>query len=162
MLKSTRLAIVLLTLFVHSVVGASTVIVNPFRCEMSATAEQQLSAGVYLNFSITNLTKQPLKLLTWYTPFEGFLSKLFIIKDNEGKPLTYHGIMVKRLTPTAEDYLVLPPKEKIAITLNLTKAYSLTSGKYSVQLAPKSWQYLQGKSQLTSQCLVHPLNINIR
>jgi len=146
---------------VHSVEGSTPVNITPFRCEMSAPTNQQLIHGVYLIFTVTNLTDNPLQLLRWYTPFEGFLSKLFIIKNKVGEPLNYNGMMVKRSTASNDDYLILPAKEKVKITLNLTQAYSLSSGEYTVQLFPKNLQYLQHEEHLTTQCSANILKIKV-
>ena len=161
LLKKSLFAIILLILFTHSVEGFSPVDVKPFRCEMSAPAEQQLSHGVYLTFTVINLTDHELQLLSWYTPFEGFLSDLFIIKSDVGDPLGYNGMMVKRSTPSIEDYLILPAKDKVEITLDLTQAYALTQGEYTVQLALKNWHYMQEEVSLTNQCLTNSLKIKI-
>lgn len=153
-------------LFTHSVEGLTPVdikpvSVEPFRCKMSAPVEQPLSHGVYLTFTVTNLTEHKLQLLNWYTPFEGFLSDLFIIKDHVGDPLAYNGMMVKRSSPSIEDYLVLSAKDKVEITLNLTQAYSITPGEYTVQLAQKNWHYLLHKTSLKNQCSTNLLNIKV-
>ena len=161
LLKKSLFAIILLILFTHSVEGFSPVDVKPFRCEISASAEQQLSHGVYLTFTVTNLTDHELQLLSWYTPFEGFLSDLFIIKSDAGDPLDYNGMMVKRSKPSIEDYLILPTKKKVEITLDLTQAYSLTQGEYTVQLASKNWHYTHHEASLTSQCLANRFKIKI-
>jgi len=160
-LKNTLLAIILFVFFTPPAKGDTSVHVSPFQCEMSASTNQQLNHGVILNFTITNITDHSLKLLTWYTPLEGFLSKLFIIKNEIDETLNYNGMMVKRSTPTNEDYLVLATKEKVKITLNLTQAYSFIAGEYTVQLSPKNWQYIQDKTLLTTQCLANKLKIKV-
>jgi hypothetical protein len=128
---------------------------------MSASKEQQLSNGIYLTVTVTNLTDHKLQLLSWYTPFEGFLSDLFIIKNEAGEPLDYNGMMVKRSKPSIDDYLVFPAKKKIEITLDLTQAYSLIQGEYTVQLASKNWHYMNHENSLTSQCLANRLKIKV-
>ena len=161
LLKKTLFAIILLIIFTHSVEGFTPVEVKPFRCEISTSAEQQLSHGVYLTFTVINLTDHELQLLSWYTPFEGFLSDMFIIEGDVGDPLGYNGMMVKRSTPSIEDYLILPAKDKVEITLDLTQAYALTQGEYTVQLASKNWHYKHHETSLTSQCLANSFKIKI-
>lgn len=160
-MKKTLFSIILFILFTYSVEGFTPVDVKPFQCEMSAPAEQQLSHGVYLTFTVTNVTDHKLQLLSWYTPFEGFLSDLFIIKSDAGDPVDYNGMMVKRSKPSIEDYVVLPAKEKVEITLDLTQAYSLIQGEYTVQLVSKNWNYMHYEGSLTSQCLANKLKIKV-
>jgi hypothetical protein len=165
-LKKSFFAIISFIFITHSVEGHTavdikTVSVEPFQCEISATVEQKLSHGVYLSLTVTNLTEHKLQLLSWYTPFEGFLSDLFIIKDHVGELLVYNGMMVKRSSPSIEDYLVLSAKDKVKITLDLTQAYSITPGEYTVQLVPKNWHYLHHEVSLTNQCSTNQLSIKV-
>ena len=161
LLKKIFVAIILFIHFTYSVQGYTAVDVKPFRCEMSAPVVQQLSQGVYLIFTITNLTDHKLKLLSWYTPFEGFLSDLFIIESDVGEPLDYNGMMVKRSKPTIDDYVVLLAKEKAEVKLDLTQVYTLAQGEYTVQLASRSWRYMQQELSFTNQCVANRLKIKV-
>ena len=160
-MKNKLLAILLLIFFSHSAKGDTPVNDNSFLCEMFAPAKQQLDHGVYILFTVTNLTDHKLQLLTWYTPFEGFLSDLFIIKSDVGDQLKYNGMMVKRVKPSFEDYLILPAKEKVEITLDLTQVYSLTQGEYTVHLASKNWHYISNQTSFISRCLANKLSIKV-
>lgn len=160
-MKNKLLAILLLIIFSHSAKGDTPVNDNSFLCEMSAPTKQQLSHGVHLTFTVINLTDHKLKLLSWYTPLEGFLSDLFIIKSDVGDLLKYNGMMVKRSKPTLEDYLILPAKEKVEISLDLTQVYSLSQGEYTVRLASKNWHYIYHETSFISRCLANKLTIKV-
>ena len=159
-MKKTFFAMTLLILFTYSVEGSTEVNAKTFRCDMSVIG-QKLSRGVYLKFTVTNLTNHKLRLLSWYTPLEGFLSDLFIIKNETDESLDYNGIMVKRNNPSHDDYLVLSSEESVDVTLDLTQAYPLVQGEYTVQLASKSWSYIQDQIPLTSLCSSDSLKIKV-
>jgi hypothetical protein len=120
--------------------------IQPVKCNMEILTKQQLNQGVYAKFSLTNLLEEDIELLTWYTPFEGFLSDLFIITDSQDEKLVYQGVMVKRGTPEPSDYLVLKPKETVSINIKLSDAYIFTNSTYtkntfSVELKPAQFTY---------------------
>jgi hypothetical protein len=86
-----------------------------------------------IQMTITNHSKSDIQILSWFTPFEGFLSHMFDVKFN-GNLLTYQGPMVKRGTPTFEDYFILPAGAARTTKINLGLIYDLSqSGEYSVQ-----------------------------
>lgn len=103
-------------------------------CKISLVSPQNLTEGVFVTFSVYNQSNENLSLLSWYTPFEGFLSNLFIILDSNGVQLNYQGPMVKRATPLASNFIELLAKKKATVTLDLTQAYPLSKGSFSVQL----------------------------
>jgi len=83
-----------------------------------------------------------MRLLMWHTPFEGFFSDLFMIKNrNTGEQLNYQGPMVKRLKPQLEDYLSISANEISSITLNLSLAYVFTQGNYQLHLKKNSFHF---------------------
>jgi len=106
-------------------------------CSIKFNSPQKLSNEITLSFSVTNPMNEEISLLTWYTPFEGFLSNLFIITNTEtGETLKYQGPMVKRLAPETEDYVTLSANQTITTTINLAQGYQLTKGHFSLQLIP--------------------------
>lgn len=114
---------------------------QPVSCSMTISSPQSLSAGILLNFAIHNPLNENIQLLSWYTPFEGFLSNLFKITDEAGSLINYQGIMVKRLSPEPSDFLLIPAHTKHEIQLDLSKAYSLTSGSYNIDLIYQRLRY---------------------
>ncbi|WDE06779.1 hypothetical protein SG34_007715 [Thalassomonas viridans] len=114
---------------------------TPFECRISLADKQGLKAGVWIHFTISNTSDQDLELLSWYTPFEGFMAELFVIKDAQGEALVYQGPKVKRLTPQPSDFLSIPAHSELDTELDLTLVYPLTTGKYTISLAPRRLEY---------------------
>ncbi|WDD97834.1 hypothetical protein [Thalassomonas actiniarum] len=113
----------------------------PFQCRISLADKQVLEAGVWINFTISNTSDQDLELLSWYTPFEGFMGELFVIKDVEGKTLSYQGPKVKRLTPQPSDFISISAHSELDTGLDLTLVYPLSKGSYSISLKPRRLEY---------------------
>lgn len=111
-------------------------------CSMSINSTLLSTDQVSLNFSLQNPYDKNMRLLIWYTPFEGFFSDLFIITNSDtGEQLNYQGPMVKRLQPQIEDYLSLSANEISSITLNLSLVYVFTQGNYQLQLKKNSFNF---------------------
>ncbi len=60
----------------------------------------------------------------------------FIRVTLAGMPVTYEVALAKRGQPNEEDYLVIEAGEEVGIELELSEAFRLTSGQYSVELEP--------------------------
>ena len=112
-----------------------------FDCTIIVSSPQKITQGILREFTLQNNTENDVWLLSWYTPFEGFLSNLFIIIDSTGKQLGYEGRLVKRSAPASEDYIKLSAKEKNTIQLDLTQGYQLPEGTFSLQLKQQNFKY---------------------
>lgn len=111
-------------------------------CFLSVSSVPLSPGKVFLNFSAKNPYDKKMKLLMWYTPFEGFLSDLFIIRNSKtNQQLTYQGPMVKRLQPQPDDYLLISPNEVSSTTLNLSLAYHFKPGHYQLKLKSHTLHY---------------------
>lgn len=139
--------------------GASIMHQQAFQCKMSLTDET--TSPTQLTFSVTNQLNDEVKLLIWYTPFEGLLSDMFIITTEAGEALDYQGMMVKRSQPDESDYLTLTPKSRKEITLELSQAYPFNQGKYRIQLKPRDWQYQVNDQTFSSICLAGNIETEI-
>ncbi len=118
-------------------------------CTISVDSLPLSTEAVLLDFSLTNLLDEKIELLTWFTPFEGFLSDLFVITNKEtGKKLNYQGPMVKRIEPNIEDYLTISAKKTISMTLNLSQAYQFSPGIYLLKLKRSNFYLKNHKRQL--------------
>ena len=113
----------------------------PFNCAITASKQQTLDAGIWVNFTIYNTSNKDLELLSWYTPFEGFMSELFTIQKQDNKTLIYQGPKVKRLLPQPADFISIPANGTLDTELDLTLVYPLTKGEYSITLLPRRLQY---------------------
>ncbi|WP_281560025.1 hypothetical protein [Thalassomonas sp. RHCl1] len=137
----------------------------PFQCRLSLADKQVLEAGVWINFTISNTSDQDLELLSWYTPFEGFMGELFVIKDAEGKTLNYQGPKVKRLTPQPSDFISISAHSELDTELDLTLVYPLSTGSYSISLKPRRLEYkarVNDADLLPFNCSAQELTFNIR
>ncbi|WDE10595.1 hypothetical protein [Thalassomonas haliotis] len=136
----------------------------PFQCRISLADKQVLEAGVWIHFTISNASGQDLELLSWYTPFEGFMAELFVIKDAQGKALLYQGPKVKRLSPQPSDFISISARDKLDTELDLTLVYPLSKGTYSVSLKPRRLEYKtrgQDADLLAFHCPAQELTFNI-
>ena len=97
-----------------------------------AQQKQNVESGI-ITVSITNESSEPLKVLTWNTPFEKTLSAdLFQIQNGKNRS-QYLGIMVKRGTPTEADYTLLNAGETRTVSVELAKYYKMeVKGNYEV------------------------------
>jgi hypothetical protein len=111
-------------------------------CLILISTEPLSANQVIINFSLQNPYMKKMRLLKWYTPFEGLLSNLFIIThiDNANQ-LGYQGPMVKRLKPQSEDYLSIPANEISSTTINLSLAYEFVKGNYQLKLKNNAFNF---------------------
>lgn len=122
-------------------------------CKLQINPEQSLEQGVFIDFTVQNHSEDAVSVLMWYTPLEGFYSKLFIITDQNNQEIPYHGAMVKRLRPSAADYQLLDANDIVTTTLDLTLAYKLKSGEYQLQLNKKTLEVIANDKPVSSyQC----------
>src|SRR5689334_11553442 len=73
---------------------------------------------VIVRVQLTNRSAEPLQVLKWHTPLEGFESDLFRV-EHDGKPARYIGPLVKRGRPQPADYVTLAPGASLSIDLDL-------------------------------------------
>ncbi|WP_448546566.1 hypothetical protein [Thalassotalea fusca] len=134
-------------------VKASTPTMNTmFSCQLSIAPTQKLGTSIELTVSIQNMLATPVNLLTWYTPFEGFLSDLVLIEIN-GDALPYQGPMVKRGDSTIDDFVEVGPQQQLTTVLDLSNAYPIGVGKATASLKPRFVQAIvNGKMQTISLC----------
>lgn len=86
-----------------------------------------------LTFSLTNESKETIRVLKWHTPLEGLKSNMFNV-EHEGKKAVYLGRVYKRGVPTEDDYLTLQPGQTVKKEVDLTEEYDIVdAGNYSVR-----------------------------
>ena len=86
-----------------------------------------------LGFAITNESDQPVRILKWHTPFEGYKSDMFRV-EYDGKEAVYLGRIYKRGEPTEDDYLTLQPGETLTQKLDFSETYDIAkAGQYNVR-----------------------------
>ena len=95
----------------------------------------QGSSKIHCSFSFTNNAQEEYYLLRYNTPLEGLKSNFLSLKTQDGDVIPYKGILVKRLPPKRESFILLKPNESIqSPMIDLTEGYELLyDGLYTVQ-----------------------------
>jgi hypothetical protein len=96
-----------------------------------------LTAGgpAEIRLVLSNPSREPVWLLRWNTPFEGWMGSIFTVTGPDGTELPYTGPMVKRGDPGREEYVQIPPGGTIDATVDLANVYDLRApGRYRLQV----------------------------
>ena len=102
-------------------------------CQLAIPARLSRRQSAVLSLSVHNRSQQTLHLLKRNTPFEGWLADSLSV-EHEGQPVPYSGVMVKRMPPTASEYLHLNPGASRRYRVSLQAAYDVSRpGTYRVQ-----------------------------
>jgi hypothetical protein len=114
---------------------------------MEAMHPQTAGGPTGIRFQLTNRLDQPLWLLRWNTPFEGWRGTILSVSF-QGQELPYQGPMVKRGDPIAADYMSLRAGESQIIGLDLSQAYDMSKpGLYTVKVAGGILDVIQDGTQ---------------
>lgn len=88
-----------------------------------------------IRFVLTNPSREPVWVLRWNTPFEGWAGSIFTVTAPDGTEIDYTGPMMKRGNPNGEEYVEIPAGSSIDATVNLADVYDLSQpGRYRVQV----------------------------
>ena len=113
---------------------------NGWPISLDMTCNKALSA-VACSFEFTNNANQDLYLLKRNTPLEG-LNSQFVSVSLDGRPLEYEGILIYRIPPTKDEFVLLKAGESISASVQITDVFSIdTDGLYTVQYS-RPLQYL--------------------
>ena len=113
---------------------------NGWPISLDMACNKALSA-VACSFEFTNNANEDLYLLKRNTPLEG-LNSQFVSVSLDGRPLEYEGILVYRLPPTKDEFVLLKAGESISASVQITDVFSIdTDGLYTVQYS-RPLQYL--------------------
>jgi hypothetical protein len=111
--------------------------VDPPQAELSATLEAPSSLpngeAVWLKFTLANHSEEKLYVLTWYTPLEGILGRIFQV-ERDGQAVPYEGPLVMRGDPLPEDYVLLEPGASVSAEVDLATVYDFSQvGEYTIE-----------------------------
>lgn len=108
---------------------------SPIKIDISTDKETYvLNAPIMLSFEVKNTSDKPYTFLPWQTPLEKRLTSNCMQVTLNGTPISYSGIMVKRMPPTQKDSLTLLAGESSSEKINLLEGYRLLEkGKYKIQ-----------------------------
>jgi hypothetical protein len=85
---------------------------------------------LWVNLTFSNQSKQPIylnKLDIGMSP--RLMNKLFLVKEG-GQEIAYTGVMVKRRTPTLEDFVLLEPGKSVKTSIRLDQSYAFKPGQH--------------------------------
>ena len=105
---------------------------NQFKAALAVPEEIPLCSPVELEFMVTNLSDQAVYLLDWYTPLEGILGDIFRVIHN-GQELEYLGPQVTRMTPLADQYVLIEAGGSKMVVVDLSSVYDFSQvGQYEI------------------------------
>ncbi len=97
--------------------------------------------NVVVNYSMTNVTDQPVRVLLWNTPFDGIEGNLFEVARN-GELVPYLGRVYKRGTPQPEDFMTLEAGETRVTKVELSAYYEMNfTGEYQLRARNESFDH---------------------
>jgi len=138
-----------IALAVGSVASPAALAAQGLQVSLSAPAQVlQGDAAVTVDVEVRNTSAQTKTLLRWQLP-EGLLhGPLFRVRGEDGVAAAYLGPLVKRAAPRAEDLVRLAPGESRHYQVDLSRAYALPDGRYTVEYLGRS--RAAGRSDLAS------------
>ncbi len=105
----------------------------PLRFRLTARETYTAGEPVTIGFSLQNLSGEPFRVLTWYTPLEGIWGSIFQV-TRDGKEVPYQGPMAKRGDPDRDDYLLIRPATLASAEVDLSRGWDLSvPGTYRVE-----------------------------
>jgi peptidyl-Lys metalloendopeptidase len=87
---------------------------------------------IIIDFTLTNRSSGPLKLLKWTLPIDGVSGEIFSVTRGS-QPIQYIGPLVKRAEPTEADFINIEPGRSISVPVDLSLYYAIyEAGNYAV------------------------------
>lgn len=115
--------------------------ITSVQIKLSVDNEALGLGSVVVHSSLSNYSGEDISFLPWNTPFDASVTGRFLIvteilQTGESIELPYMGPMVKRMAPTAGDYVLVREGEDLQNFLNITKSYNFCAGhRYSVSFS---------------------------
>ncbi len=104
------------------------------RCEASIAPGARAGGPVSLRFTLVNPGRAAVRVLTWGTPFEGWMSP-YAVLERDGVALPYGGPSFKRGDPGADEYLRIAGQGRRTATVDLAQPFDLSRpGRYHLEL----------------------------
>lgn len=120
---------------IEAVAADTSLIASPadIGCTLAISARLTRAQPAVLTLTVQNQSKQTLRLLKRNTPLEGWLADSLIV-ERDSQPVPYSGAMVKRMPPTASEYLRLKPGASHRHCAALQRGYDVSQpGSYRVR-----------------------------
>jgi hypothetical protein len=107
----------------------------PLSCQLATAATIHAATPAMVRLTLRNTTDHPVEVLQYFTPFEGLLGEVFVVRY-QGEPIPYQGPLVKRGPPVDEDWLPIGPGGSLSAEVDISGAWDLgRPGAYSLQLS---------------------------
>jgi peptidyl-Lys metalloendopeptidase len=88
---------------------------------------------VHVDVAVTNVCRSAVQVLRWQLPSERMSGPLFRITRDDA-PVRYTGALIKRVAPTAQDYVVIASGATLNYRVELTGHYDLSkNGRYAIE-----------------------------
>jgi len=127
---------------------------------------------IHVSVGVTNVTRHPIQLLRWQLPAEDVEGALFRITREDGSPVRYTGMRIKRARPDAGDLVRLDPGATLTYDVELTGSYAFAgNGRYAIEYLSRGthgqgvptlqsdvmYLWLEGRSAKTSAPAAAPV-----
>lgn len=127
---------------------------QPFLADVSTADLYEFGMDVTCKVTITNSHDCDYYLLRRNTPLEPINSNIFLVARGE-HAIRYNGLLYQRDSPTPDEYILVPAKSSVSVTVDLSRSYNFNAKtSYSVQLYSELTYYKHGDSNTTNQHIV--------
>ncbi|HEY6065711.1 MAG TPA: protease [Thermoanaerobaculia bacterium] len=104
-------------------------------CALTVAPEIPAGRPVEVRFTLKNGGARALKVLRWYTPFEGLRGDIFTVTRG-ARRIEYEGPLMKRGDPSAGDYVEVPAGESVSAVVDASQGYDFSrAGTYRISFA---------------------------
>ena len=115
-------------------------------------SETSPKSGLWVKVTLTNVTNDTLHILRWRTPMTKNIGNDMFVVNNNGQRVKYIGPLIKRRSPTRQDYIGVEAGEKITNEIDISKLYDLAlKGNYTIQYQLNTNFILEKKNTNTSK-----------
>ena len=84
--------------------------------------------GLPLTLTVTNPTDVVGQFCVYHTPFEGIANAWLEVLGEDGAVMEYRGVMMSRLAPGPEHFIILQPGETRSAEFDPSEAFQLGAG----------------------------------
>ncbi|RAZ85310.1 peptidase M35 [Mesorhizobium hawassense] len=98
-----------------------------------------------IDFTLTNRSRSPIRVLSWTTPINGVSGDIFSVARGS-QPIQYIGRLAKRGEPTDADFITIEPGQSVTVPVDLSLYYAIyEAGNYAVTYDTEGMGLLIGR-----------------
>ena len=132
----------------------STIQCQPFSVTLSSSDYYKLGDDVTCKVVIVNQEDTDYYILRRETALEQVRADIFIVNRGKEK-VKYDGLLYQRTPPTQDEYVLIPAKSSLVVTVDLSHTYPFdVMANFTVQMDSTVQYYKQGASSTSNQHLV--------